>query len=694
MKTIREKTRDWSWARSALAGLRDEAGAFRSAGLSIPEEPGGWWHQYVCPEHHTELLFREDELAPRQFHCPCGCVLEGEPYHGAWLVYRHQALARYVLQSAALYQAGGEEDHAASAKSVLLKYAEQYPLYPVHPDAQPWMLKGRAFHQALTEAIWSTTLIRGLLLLRDEGITFEAAEQELLNRFLSMLGTSMEQYRHILIYDRGNPESNYTAWLNACLACVYAAQGDQGKMDELIHDDGGFIRHLSIGVKPDGFEFEGSTYYHLFVLRAYFIFAEMAVRFGTDLYGKEGQEGQSLRKMLDAAAALSGASGELPALHDGPYRRIPYAREIAEVFEIGYSVYGNEAYLPVLADNYAYMYGETGRTGLEALLYGQGEWSAPEREVWLRNEERSGILLKDSGFAVLRHPGNPLSVLTDFGEHGGSHGHFDKLHVSLHHREGPAAADFGMVPYGSKLRQEWYAETASHNTVSIGGRSQAPHRGACMIWEQDAKGSYLWIRSELAYEGAVLDRHLYLTDGYLLDWFRVTLKEEADMDWWFHPEGSLIFQGSPAWEPAPEALGASDGYGLVKPVRMLRTPDGTAEEIRWSFTLPHKQWDVRKTELRHKETAVEAVSMLLPGSEWMEIRTPGTSENPAAELTGVLHRRRAAQSDFVTVFREAGGPELKLAWVQQAQSGGLSIEAGNARRTFLLDRDSGLTNGG
>lgn len=686
---VREKIRRWHWAKEAASRLAAEAEALRAAGVQVPLEPGGWWHQYVCPEHHTELLFDELDPEPRQFRCPYGCTLEGEPYRGAWLVYRHQELARFVLKSAALYAAGGDPAHAEAAKTVLLRAAEQYPRYPVHPDAQPWMLKGRAFHQALTEAIWSTTLIRGLLLLQQEGILFGEEERQHIDRFLEMLGASMEQYRHILIHDRGNPENNYTAWLNACLACVYAAQEAPAKLERLIGDEGGFIHHLSIGVKPDGFEFEGSTYYHIFVLRAYFIFAEMAERLGTELFGASGRSGQTLERMLDAASGLSGPNGELPALHDGPYRRIPFARETAEVFEIGYARYGKESYLPVLADTYEYLYGAACRTGLEALLYGQGEWEAPAPEVWARHGSRRGLLLPESGFAVLRHPENPLTVLADYGEHGGSHGHFDKLHISLYHRHGPAASDLGMVPYGSVLRKEWYAETASHNTVSINGRSQAPHTGLCLKHEEGPQGASLWLRSEGAYDGAVLDRHLFLAEGFLLDWFRVILREEAEADWWFHPEGGLTAADSQAWQPAPELPGpcpddGGGGYGRVRPVRMARGPVDGAASVRWSFGVP-----ARSTRSRG-DIALEAVSLLLPGSEWMEIRTPGTAEDPAAGLQGVLHRCRGTALDFVTVFREQGGPELTVHWNEMNRKDGLTVRIGQHDYPFRLDPAAGI----
>ena len=163
----------------------------------------------------------------------------------------------------------------------------------------------------------------------------------------------MEEYRHILIHERNNAENNYTAWLNASLSCVYAARGERAALEALIEGQGGFISSAySIGVKADQFEFEGSTYYHVFVLRAYLIAAEMAQRFHIDLYATTGAEGQSMRGMLEVLADLADDQGALPALHDGPLARGPYAREIAEIAEQGLAIYGIAGLVPVLREAY------------------------------------------------------------------------------------------------------------------------------------------------------------------------------------------------------------------------------------------------------------------------------------------------------------------------------------------------------
>ena len=143
-------------------------------------------------------------------------------------------------------------------EKLIVRYAEQFPLYPVHPDAQPWMLKGRAFHQALTEAIWATTLLRGYLLLEDLQVSFHEAERRKIDHFLHMLESNMTEYHHMLTQERGNPENNYTAWLIAALFSIYAVQGEAEKPRRLVVKEGGLRHHLSIAIRPDQLEFEGA----------------------------------------------------------------------------------------------------------------------------------------------------------------------------------------------------------------------------------------------------------------------------------------------------------------------------------------------------------------------------------------------------------------------------------------------------
>ncbi|MFS0726220.1 heparinase II/III family protein [Paenibacillus sp. 1P07SE] len=600
---IADKLAAQDWCREELRQLQEEldrvlagqAGPSEAAAAlepPIPTEPGGWWHQYVCPEHHTELLFDPLEEDAHAYRCPYGCVVEGPEYRGAWLVFRHQAWARYALQAAAVYAGTGEAVYAELGRRIIVRYARLFPDYPVHPEAQPWMLKGRAFHQALTEAIWATTLLRAYVMLADEGVDF-GGERAALDSFFGMLESSMREYHGILVHERKEPANNYTAWLIAALASVYAARGERQRMAELVACEGGFRHHLGIAVQPDQLEFEGSIYYHVFVLRAYFITAEMAERCGIGLYDAVGAEGQSLQGMCDVLVTLADGGGRLPALHDGPYDRVPYAREIAEVLEIGHARFGRREYEPLLADAYRQLSGRPLRSGLEAVVYGSGG-----RELALEKLTPASGLLPQSGWAILSHPANELSCLVDYGPHGGSHGHYDKLNLMIGRGCLPVAPDRGTVPYGSPLKKGWYPHTACHNTVTVGGRSQSAAAGRLQKLDVSDSRAYAWLETDEAYPGCRLARHVIVTAGWVLDWYEVELAQPQQIDWWFHYVGvaaqddaledataarAAVKEGAPVhppigrlaqWQPRTGPLGTEDGYAYIRPVGEWTGDDG------------------------------------------------------------------------------------------------------------------------
>ncbi|OXM85923.1 heparinase II/III domain-containing protein [Paenibacillus rigui] len=701
---ISEKLTTTAWAPGLLLQLKAELDELSARGsLNIPEEPGGWWHQYVCPHHHTELLFDPAERDAHAFGCPHGCRIEGDAYRGAWLVFKHQAIARYALQAAAVFAGTKEPAYADLAKRILVSYAAQFPLYPVHPDAQPWMLKGRAFHQALTEAIWATTLLRAYVLLQDEGVAFTSEEQRHMDTFLAMLESSMTQYRYILIHEKKNAENNYTAWLNAALSCVYAARGEVEPLKALIEGEGGWRHHLSIGVKPDHFEFEGATYYHIFVLRAYLISAEMAERFGIDLYHEEGQQGQSMQGMFEVLIGLADTQGLLPALHDGPMARLPFAREIAEIMEIGLSYYANvalpastlvepdtgvSAYAALLGEVYRQMTGERRRSTLEALMYGEGDV-----ELAQSMPNRSSLFLEHSGFVAGRIAGNKLSFLADFGEHGGSHGHYDKLHLSLHHTAGALSPDLGMVPYGSALRKAWFAETASHNTVSVGGASQAPHQGSCKRYEATPESVSVWLHSEGAYEGCLMDRHLHLTPDWLVDWFEVSLTRENTMDWWMHalqaPEGveggwlpTQLNSSETAVSAAGEAAPDAAGYDLVR-LQGSYHQDAASDRIVLRYAVG------TEAEASYVYQTIAAI----PDAKLLSIETPGTSIDPSRPLSGLLQRQQGKHGRFIQVYTV--GEPAELEWIPAGTGNGASprliVRSGSKEIGYELHPEQGLT---
>ncbi|HEX7057937.1 MAG TPA: heparinase II/III family protein [Bacilli bacterium] len=688
---IADKITTYGWCARSIEQLKTELDHVFARGVSIPAEPGGWWHQYVCPEHHTELRYDPAEDDARVFHCPYGCRLTDDKLRGAWLVFKHQETARNALGAAAVYAATADVRYAELAKTILVRYAEQYPRYPVHPGAEPWMLKGRAFQQALTEAIWACTLLRTMLLLRDEGIEMEK-NRSAIELFLAMLEDSMTRYRHILIVEKNNPENNYTAWLNAALSCIYAFRDERGKLSGLIEGPGGFRHHLTVGVKPDHFEFEGSVYYHIFVLRAYLIAAEMSLRLGVDLYGATGADGQTLRGMFRVLTDLADVDGRLPALHDGPYRRVPYAREIAEVFEIGLARYRDGAFVPILEEAYRQLYGKRQRNGLEAAVFAEGEW--PLRET-AETGETASRWLAESGFAIGKRSGNPLSFIIDFGPHGGSHGHYDKLNLVLNHAAGVFAPERGMVPYGSAMRHNWYASTPSHNTVAVEWLDQRPHEGKCRKFAAASDYTYVWAESDQAYEGCVMSRHLWLNDQWLLDWFTVEAERElSPVDWFLHwlPDAGEKWEKVrqiETWRACGEPPGKEAPYSFISAVSQ-RTCGRKFEQYDLTVRVgpPPKEGRERGDSHDHVRTGSVTVSTLLfPGTTAYQIRSPGTADDPTCMMGGLLLRGHGKKTQFIAVYQNGVKPPVLRVSTLPGGETQLGIATDRGTERFVLRQD-------
>jgi hypothetical protein len=96
----------------ALARLRREAADFYAMGLAIPEQPGGYYHDFICPEHGVELRF--DPHHPTEHRCPVDeAQFAGEKFDAAWRWFANHHLAEAALRLAVLWRAEGNPAHRA-----------------------------------------------------------------------------------------------------------------------------------------------------------------------------------------------------------------------------------------------------------------------------------------------------------------------------------------------------------------------------------------------------------------------------------------------------------------------------------------------------------------------------------------------------------------------------------------------------
>lgn len=489
----------------------------------IARERGGWWHAYVCPAHGVEL--DHGDLLAGVFpdggaRCAHGCRVDDEAVRGAWLVLSHQAWARHLRVLA-------HRGERAGTVARLVEYTGLYGELATerHGEAQTWMLRGRLFHQALTDAIWAVNIGHTVITLAEKDTDDLWAVLPLLDE----LERAALDARAVLT-GQGQLASNYTAWLNAAGGAASRAAAavrgrDWGGGERWLSGEHGLYAHLRVAVADDGWEWEGSTYYHGFVLRA----ALLALR-STDPADIPSDVVGVLAGMTDVLATIATPGGILPALHDGPYLRAPLALEWLELVALAQQLVPSTALEPVAARARSEL--GTADDGLDGELAG---WFAgpplPERAA-----PGPVTVFASAGYGVLRGAG--IHALLDFGPHGGSHGHRDKLSLYLYGDNTPWQPDPGQVPYAHAEFRDLYASTAAHPTFRVDGAEQAECAGELV--GSDSRSVTAEVTA--AYEGVRAVRGVTLGSCYLVDLLTVTGTESRRITAQLRPGTALDVQ--------------------------------------------------------------------------------------------------------------------------------------------------------
>ena len=622
----RERCRSETF-QPALESLDRSARAFMSAPLAPSSHPAGFYHDYFCPDHAVELLF--DARRPTTHTCPAdGRVFSGEPYDSAWRWFVNNRLSVAAFELAFLYCITGDDALRDRAAEILTDYARRYPLYPAPAEREYG--RGRATFQSLDEAVWLIPLIRAYDLLSDAlgAQMCTRIENDLIRpAALHLVG---EKYFRL---------HNIECWHNTAIGAAGLCLNDEDLIRLVIEDDFGFRHQLAEGITDDGLWWEGSSSYHFYALAALMTMAQVFEEADDSLCNN-----RKLRSMFRAPVDMvSGSQLRLPATNDCWFfcsllgdvcHGVPQA---ASFYEVACSWYGDAAFAWVLKQNYR----SAPRTSVEALLYG-ADLATAESAYRPRP-----ALFDTSGMALLRS-GDSLetetSVLLKYGPHGGSHGHPDKLAVSLWSCGVPLALDLGTPGYGIGLNESWYRQTVSHNTVVVDGRSQPPATGQLIAFDGSgpnglaiADARVHWEDSQESYAGVAMRRTLLSAGDYWVDVFEVSCDRRRQIDWVCHFCGDL--ETPPAIEGAPIHL-QGDGFEHVAQPAALDSGDQV--DFRWRL-------------------ARGTFTLFLPFEQGTQLIAGKVPANPASERRDVLIRRRRAQATtFVARFFPACEAEPQI----------------------------------
>lgn len=546
------------WAKAGWDAMQARVANWHSQSVEIPAEAGGWIHNYVCSEHWLPLSYDGD--SPTAHVCPAGHICTGEKLDAAWRVWRHRQLTDLAREAGLTFVVLGDEAGRETAVSILTQYADFYTRFDGLSDAEPWMLKGHAFNQALTEALWAVPLIHAYDLIADSLDEAEKArfEQDLWSPLTAVMTTAQDK-----LLAKDFIESNYMAWFNVTLGCLGFALADQVLIDRAIQPPAGFVAHLDKAIFADGMEFEGTPYYHNFVLLADLILAEAAHANGIDLYAVSGSDGQSLASMGRALAQLAWPDGSLPDLGEGSYWQDSiYTIELIQAFELLSSRQPNALFEATLHNTY--ILAGKARNNWAALLYGR------DFEKTAVSHPTEPTLLKQSGIARLQ-TNSDLAAMVHFGPFRGHHHQFDRLSVAVW----PFSRDAGSPLYALPERKTWYLHSYAHNTLVVDGQSHAECGGELLAWN----GRLLKVSAPQAYPDVTFERTIEVLEKNLLDELLVESDTPHTFDWVFHIDGNLKTMHKWHTHSAPLATNGPAAYIELHACKEVRN------DI--SFTIQH-----------------------------------------------------------------------------------------------------------
>jgi hypothetical protein len=627
VERAKSRIQNVDWAKSYSNEIKKEADKWLTTDVSVPSEGGGHPTWYLC-EDGSPLKY--DSTKPNNHYCASEDTnYTGSSYDAAWRYYRHDELVRAVKTLSTAYILSNDLVYAEKAKEILVSYAEIYPNYPVQARG------GRLYWQTLDEAVSMIDISHAYDLIYDSGVLTDQQKANIELNFLKPSAIAISEY------DMGR--SNWQAWHIAAIGMIGFVLGDQALIDFAINGEHGFEYLMKESVLSDGFWWEGTIAYHMYALTPLNILAEGAKRWGHDLYANK-----NLKKMFDVPLSYAYPSLTVPANNDGGQYGSTLIGTVSPKgfyeYEAAFSHYQNPEYSWLL--NQKYTFNNVKREGDFALFKGVDEIpSVDTPSIASRNFDGVGHAILRSGEA-----GDQNYLLMDYGPHGGSHWHPDKLHIDLFGKGNMLAPDFGTPSYGHPLYLQWYKQSISHNTVVVDGVSQKQSDGKLDTFVDSSYLKVMSAEANQAYEGVELKRTLMLQDEYAIDWFTAQdTEKEHQYDWVLHGLGE--FTTALPLQGRKEALGNNNGYEQLKDVQSM------VMENTWEGA-----WN-------QGDSGLHLVSLPFGSKEVAIAKGPGPSNQPKQDTPIVIQRQKAKNAQFVTILQPTSRETEKVTAARVGEHG-------------------------
>ncbi|MDX2410925.1 MAG: alginate lyase family protein [Woeseiaceae bacterium] len=529
--------------------------------------------------------------------------------------YTHQRHKRnfFVMQKAGvLFQILQDEKYAVYVRDMLFQYEAMYKDLPLHPQTRSYA-RGKLFWQCLNDSNWLVYVSQAYDSIYDwlSAQERETLEENLFRPFADHISVDSPQFF--------NRVHNHSTWGNAAVGMIGLVMGDDKLVERALYgipfdeidaaakdNDGGFIydkdgragflANLEEPFSPDGYYTEG-PYYQRYAMYPFLIFAQGLHNVKPELEVLKHKDGVLL-KAVDALLALSDADGEFFPLNDGQKGMSYHTGALVTAVDIAYHLGGQDPRLLSVAE-------EQGRVllddaGFSVALAVRDEKTQPFAKTSINLSD--GPDGTQGGVAILRHGNEDLTLVYKYAAQGLSHGHYDKLSLSLFEKGDEVLQDYGLARFvnieqkggGNYLKENktWAKQTIAHNTITqnetshFQGKYEIASQHHSELYFFDDSNSDVQVVSATesnAYPGTELRRTMAVIKNesfekpFLLDIFKVVSDKENQYDLPFYFMGQVTKVNFVYDTPSTlSVLGKKNGYQhLFVEGQGSAGPDGT-----------------------------------------------------------------------------------------------------------------------
>ena len=577
--------------------------------IQLPDGYASWIFYYCNPDNGVQL----QPVSLTEHKDPTtGKIFTDDRTIAAYRCILHNNLEHATVTLGWAYAYTDDEKYAAEVRRIFLKLANDYDTYPKRLDRwgrTGWFanLGGRRYVQSLEEGVGMTRLAKGYDLTRNSKVFSDDDRKLIEEKFFRATADTLLWFNQDI--------NNHQTWYDAGLVCIASTLADEKLLDKVLTMRGGFFDQLNRSIGSDGLWYEGAMAYHNYALQALLEQVEVGRRLGLPLH-----EQPKFKLMFSGPIRAAYPNGQVPAINDSDPGDISMFNH---AWEWAWKTYRDPFYAQALAKG--------DQAKLDAML-GANSGVKAQWPVKLKSEA-----MEDVGLAVLRMGEGPTATCAfiDYGQHGGGHGHFDKLNLMLFAAGREWLMDCGRIGYTHKEYKTWAKMTSAHNTVAIGGRIQEGTTGKLIYVQQENDFAAAVTESDRAFLGSVLKRHVLLTQNFLVDIFDVKADGANQIELFAHCVAEKLepaTQGLP--EGTPMALGDTNGYQHLT--------SGAVRKIDGDST-----WDYIAGKQR--------LRMFLAGSPAEQIFTCiGIGYNVNQKTPTLVRRRHAERTRFVAVYDLTG----------------------------------------